>query len=108
VGRSSSAPAEHAVGLLAARGDHHDRDIGAGPQLAGHLDAVTAGQHEIEDDAVVLAAQRLGLALEAIPGDGDHDPVGLEVARGELGEARVILDEEYLDRRLRRLAHGTK
>ncbi len=62
------------------------------------LDAVAPGQHQVEHDAVVLAAQRLGLTLEAIGGRRDQHAVAFEVARGQLREARVVLDEEDLDR----------
>ena len=58
--------AEHAIGFFAARGHHDDRHVDARAQLAADLDAVAAGQHQIEHDAVVLAAQRLGLALDAV------------------------------------------
>ena len=58
--------AEHAIGFLAARGHHDDRHVAAPAQLAAHLDAIAAGQHQVEHDAVVLAPQRLRLALDAI------------------------------------------
>ena len=68
-----------------------------GAQLAADLDAVAARQHQVEHDAVVLAAQRFGLAFDAIPRRGDEHAVSLQVARGQLGEARVVLDEKDFD-----------
>ena len=97
--------AEYAVCLLGSGRHHHDRNIGARPELARDLEAVAAGQHQIEDDAVVLAAERFGLALDPVVGDGDDDAVALEVSRGQLGETRVVLDQKHLDGGNRGIRH---
>ena len=84
----------HAVRLLAARGEHDDRHVGAGAQLAADLEAVLAGQHEVQQHRVVAARERL---LEPAPPVGDvhhREAVALEVLAGEVGEPAVVLDEE--------------
>jgi hypothetical protein len=44
--------ADDTIGLLAQCGEHHDRDGPAGPQLPADLEAVNAGQHQVQDDQV--------------------------------------------------------
>ena len=46
------------VRLLAARCQHHDRQIGPRPDPAAELEPVDPGQHHVEDD------QRRGIAVE--------------------------------------------
>ena len=51
--------AEHLVGLLAAGGEDQHRHVGVDlAQAAQHLEAVHAGQHDVEQDQVGLAARR--------------------------------------------------
>ena len=42
--------------------------------------------------------KRLVLALDAVGGDRHDDPVVLEIARRQLREPRVVLDQQHLDR----------
>src|SRR5512140_1331539 len=98
--------AEHAIGFLGARRDHDDRHVGPRPELARDFNAVAPGQHDVEHDAVVLPAQRLGLALGAGRRDRHQHAVRLEVAGGQLREPLVVFDQQDLDRGHRGIAHG--
>ena len=45
------------VGLAFAHREHDDRHVGPAAQAADHLDAVDAGQAEVEDDEVGVLAR---------------------------------------------------
>ena len=61
--------ADDAVHLGAARGQHHDRHVGAPAQLAADVAAVAVGEAEVENDQVGLG---LGGQLQR-PGGGSGD-----------------------------------
>jgi len=92
------------IGLLALRGDHHDRD-GAGVlallELAADLESIEVGQHQIEDDQVRL------LTLHDIDGDAAAVHLACAHARAlgvELDEFRdlgLVLDDQDLCLRIR-------
>ena len=67
------------------------------PQRRADLHPVHPGQHAVEDDdGVVVAAAQLEPVL-AMVGDLDRIAFGLESAPHEAGDARVVLDQQYLD-----------
>src|SRR3954447_23489558 len=96
----AEAQADDAVGLLALGGEQDDRRravvlaLAALAQPAHHLEAVDAGQHEIEHDEV---GPLLGGELErplAVARDERRVARVLEVARHEVGDGPLVVDDE--------------
>ena len=86
-------PHDHVDGVALGR-QHHDRDAGLGADLLADVDAVLAGEHQVEQDQVGteaaegfegLVAARDDPALEAFLAqhDGQH-----------LGERRIVVDHQ--------------
>ena len=57
--------ARDAVGLLVARGQHHDRHLRVRAHLPAHLEAVDPGQADVEHDEPHRMAPQLGDGLLA-------------------------------------------
>ena len=93
--------ADQAVGLVAQGGQHHDRDRPAGAQPAAHLQAVHAGQHQVEDDQVgrLLGdpAQRLVPVVHAL----DRMAVADEVPADDVGDGGIVVHDEDPSRWIR-------
>ena len=87
------------IGLLALRGDHHDRDRSRLLVLLhppAHLESVEVGQHEVEDDEVrLLAAQHLEREAAAVDRPRAHARA-LGVELDELRDLRLVLDDQQL------------
>jgi hypothetical protein len=77
--------AEDLVGLLPARGDHDDRHVLALAEGAADLDAVEAGQVEIEQHQVVLPLPCRLDGLGAAGHVGAQQAAALEEGQGEPG-----------------------
>ena len=58
-----------------------------------HLDAVQAGHHHVEEHGVEGARLERREALAAVGRHGDREAVLVEVAREQLVEAGVVVDE---------------
>ena len=81
-----------------ARGEHEDRRVVlVAPQLAGDLDAVHAGQTEVEHDQV--GEEGLGVVerLDAVVGELDVVALHPQRALQHLGDLLVVLDHEHAD-----------
>ena len=83
-----------AVGLLAARGQHHDRDRGGPSQLARHVEPVHARQSQIQHHQIRApspSARERGLAVA----DGRHLEAGdLEVVAQRSRDLHLVLDDQ--------------
>ena len=79
-----------------SHGDDHDvtRSV-VGPQSASHLEAVDAGQHQVENDRVGPEAKRLLDRGRAVGRLEDHEPGRGEFGRVNLPRARRFLDDEH-------------
>jgi hypothetical protein len=92
--------ADQAVGLVAEGGQHDHRDRPLGAQPAAHLEAVHAGQHEVEDDEVgwLLGhpAQRLVAVVHAL----DRVPVPHEVTPDNVRHGGIVVDNDNPPRRI--------
>ena len=86
--------AEHHVDGVGLGGQHDDRHAGVGAQHAAHVDAVHAGQHQVEQHQIgpqfADRGQRLGAVTDhrgvetlAPQDDGEH-----------LGERRIVVDDQ--------------
>lgn len=61
---------------------------------AQHVEAVEAGQSQVEQHHVGVALDGLVQTVDPV-GDDDHRvPLGLQVARRGLGQRRLIFDEQ--------------
>ncbi len=80
-----------AVDLVGASGDHDDRGVGAGAELATDVGSVHVGEAEVEQyELGRVGGQR---------GGAGRDPVHVEAVAGEAGDERlrdgvVVLDEQ--------------
>ena len=79
---------------VALGGQHHDRDAGLGADLLADVDAVLAGQHQVEQHQVgPVVAERLERLVTA----GDHPALEALLAehdREHLGQRGVVVDDE--------------
>ena len=89
--------AAHALGFLAARGHHDDRQRARGlarPEPPADFEARHARQHPVEDDEVgrVLGEAQLGLVapLDAL----DDIALRLEIVGEQQGQIRFVLDDQ--------------
>src|SRR6185312_7844836 len=82
------------VCLVTQSGQHHHRDRPALAQSPADLEAVDAGQHQVEDHEVRLplgdAPQRLLTIVHALDGMSVAD----QVASDHVGDRRVVVDHD--------------
>src|SRR6266545_2567451 len=85
------------VGLVAAGGQHHDRDRRAGAEPPAHLEAVHAGQHQVQHDQVgrCLGGEREPQRLLPVAGHGHAIAAELQVARDHLAHGRLVVDHQH-------------
>src|SRR5215218_6778890 len=83
------------VVLAVLGGQHEDRrpDLGL-PQAAAHLVAVHRRQHDVEHHQVVVAFERLLVALPTVVDDGHVETFAPEAAGDALGECNLIFDHQ--------------
>jgi len=63
-------------------------------EFAQDIEAVDAGEHDVEDDGVEVAVERGGEALGAGMNDGDVIAKRFEVVAQEAGEFFVVVDQQ--------------
>src|SRR5579884_1132265 len=93
----------HAVRLLVTGGEHHDRHLGAGPDLAADLEAVHSREPDVEHDETHGLAPQLGDRL--LPGPAPHHAPAvllLEILLDEASDRVVVLDQQEGASRCRR------
>lgn len=86
--------ADERVDLLAAGREHEDVAVGERPQPAAHLDAVQAGQPEVEDDDVGVDRAHHVDGLRPVVHEPYREPVPLEVPRDEAREGDLVVDDD--------------
>ena len=59
--------AEHAVGLVAAGGEHDHRHALVGAQLAQQVEARAVGEHDVEEHEVGTLARAVSSAVASVP-----------------------------------------
>ena len=89
--------ADDLVDLLGAGGQHQDVGVRELADPPADLQAVDAGQHQVEDDQVRarVAGQREG--GRAVAGRQDVVAVAFEVALDELDQVLLVVDDEDAD-----------
>ena len=86
--------ADDAVGLLAAGGEHDDRDLGALAERAGDVVARPVGELHVEEDEVGHLARGL---LDRVGDRSGHtrvEPLAVECLREGFGDRGLVLDHE--------------
>src|SRR5271165_5958646 len=94
--------AAHALGLLAARGHHDDRERArslARPKPSADLEARHAGQHPVEDDKVGRALRKTEFGFVAPLHALDDITLRFQIVGEQQGQIRFILDDEDARRR---------
>ena len=86
------------VDLVAASSQDQDVAVGKGADLAAHLDAVEAGQPEVEHDDVGVLGPGLVEGLGAGVGLADLVARAGEVGRDDGGECAFVIDDQHLGR----------
>ena len=85
---------DDAIGLLAARGEHQDREIGSGPHAATHLEAIEIGEHHVEDQGVDPAARGAREPARAVATRRHLETRRAEILGEHRGEALVVFDDQ--------------
>ncbi len=87
--------ADDPVGLLAHRGQHHDRHLGLAAQPAGEVEATLARQHQVEHDEMVVA---IGEGAAGFPGVAHrghpHVVLLLQEAGEQIADLAVVVDHQ--------------
>ena len=90
---------DDAVDVLALRGQHDDRDVLArAAHPAADRQAVLARQHEVEHDEVRRIALQLPVEIARVGKRRDLEALLGQVARQEVAQAHVVVDDEDLRR----------
>src|SRR5450759_4709501 len=86
--------ADHDVERVAARSQHDDGDRRVAPDLAGNLQAVEAGEHDVEQDKVGPLRPESRQPLEAVGRGGNGKSGPAQAQRSDLADRRVVLDQQ--------------
>src|SRR4029077_2992859 len=81
------------LGFGACR-QHADRDVGYGLEAAGELHAALAGHHDVENDDVEGKPAHGGARADGIGGRGDAEAVLEQVARQQVPNALIVVDNQ--------------
>ena len=85
---------DDAVDVLAARGQHKDRRLGAGAKYATDLEPVDIRQHHVENDGVERRRIERGEPVAAVETALDDKPGRAQIVRQHGGEARIVVDDK--------------
>jgi hypothetical protein len=80
------------IGGVGLRREHDDRHTGLGPDEPAYLDAVEAGQHQVEQYEVGLRIAKDLERLRAIGAEDGLEALGPQHDADHLGERGVIVD----------------
>ncbi len=90
---------DDAVDLFALRGQHDDRDaLARAAYPPADREAVLARQHQVEHDEVRGVALQLPVEIARVRKYGDLEALLGQVARQEVPQAHVVVDDEDLGR----------
>ncbi len=87
-------PADPVVGLR-ARGEHEDRHVALGAQLAADLGSVQPGEAEIEHDEVGDEGMRLVKRLDAVARGAHLVALVAKRPAENVRDLRIVLDDEH-------------
>ena len=88
--------ADHDIDRVGTGGQHHDRHRRGPADLAGDLETVHPGQHDVEQDKVDRRGRRVESvqAGTTVGGGLDREPGVAQPDRRDLADRRVVLDEQ--------------
>jgi hypothetical protein len=86
--------ADDPVRLVALGGQHDDRGRGLGADLAAHLQAVHARQHQIQHDQVRNAGAEGRQRGRAVGGRLDAVALPFQVVLDDLADGRLVVDDQ--------------
>jgi hypothetical protein len=95
---------DDAVHHLAARGEHHDRDVALGANRAAQREAVLLGQHHVEDRRVEALLPQQRQSRAGTQGLDQREAEALDVGGQRLAERLVVVDQQ--DARHRSIVRG--
>lgn len=84
----------HPIGLVPFCGQHHNGDVRAEAEAPEHLEAVDAGEHDVEDHGVDRLGGKPGEPRFAVGRCDDDDAVPREVLLDEGAETDVIVNQQ--------------
>jgi hypothetical protein len=76
-------------------GEHDDRDAGLGADRAADVDAVGAGQHQVEQHEVRLVLAEHGERLVAVGAQGRLVALAAQDDAEHLGQGGVVVDDQH-------------
>ena len=86
--------AEHTVDLLVARREHDHRRLGAGADLSADLEAVDAGEPDVEHHEAERVPLELHQAILAAAHPHHPVAVALQVGAHQVADVEVVFDDE--------------
>jgi hypothetical protein len=98
--RAHPQPDQH-IGFGVARGQHQHRDRPVGLDPPAHLQAVEAGQHDVEDHQVGSVGPRGRDRRRAVVRDLDGEPLGPQPRGHRAGDRRLVVHHEHAARLVR-------
>ena len=86
--------ADDAVGLIAARGQHHHRQVRAAAYLPAHVEAIAVRQHEVENHQVCVVRAQPCQAVGGGFGVRDIESGVGRIVDHHTGQAGVVFDHQ--------------
>jgi len=84
------------VGGMALGGQHQDGDVGGGPDRLGEIEAVLAGHHHVEDQAIEIDAFDERTRLGRVRRRGDAESARREIALQQATQPRIVVDDKEM------------
>ena len=94
----AAVEAEHFVGLVAARGQHEDRDVRVdriAADGAADRDAVQARQHQVQDHEVERLGPGEPQRFRAVADRDRRQLLDAQVERDEIADVLVVFDDQH-------------
>lgn len=87
---------EHDVDRVGLRREHHDRNSGVGPQHAAYVDAVHAGQHQVQQHKIGADLPNRRQRLRTVADHMRVEPFPAQDDREHLSERHIVVDDQNL------------
>jgi hypothetical protein len=80
---------------VALGGQHDDRSRARGADLPADVQAVDAGQHEVEDDQIRGLGGQRGQRPRTVVGHVDAIALPLQIVLDDLADRRLVVDDQH-------------
>ncbi len=94
--------ADDAIDVIAARGEHEDRGVVRGAELAQHVEAADARQHHIQDQDLEIVRFEFRERIAAVVHALDLEVFGVQIFGEHLAQFAIVVDEQNSRLALRR------